>query len=54
MPPLPTMLSTPSEKLQINFRRSPWSSMLANVTMPLAVATAAEPVSDIQQKAKPA
>src|SRR5438445_9139062 len=49
MPPLPTMLSTPSEKLQINFTCSPWSSMLANVTMPLADATAAEPISDIQQ-----
>jgi len=44
MPPLPTMLSTPPEKLQINFTRSPWSSMLANVTMPF----------DIQQKEKPA
>jgi hypothetical protein len=28
------MLSAASEKLQINFRRSLWSSMLANVTMP--------------------
>jgi hypothetical protein len=44
------MLSAPSEKLQINFRRSLWSSMLANVTMPLVVATAAEPISDIQNK----
>jgi hypothetical protein len=27
------MLSAASEKLQINFRRSLWSSMLTNVTM---------------------
>jgi hypothetical protein len=44
------MLSVPSEKLQINFRCFLWSSTLANVTMPLVVAAAAEPVSDIQNK----
>jgi hypothetical protein len=49
------MLSAPSEKLKINFRRSLWSSMLANVTMPLVVAAAAQAVSDIQnEKEKPA
>jgi hypothetical protein len=41
------MLSDASEKLQINFSRFLWSSMLANVTMPLIVAAAAEPISDI-------
>ena len=37
------MLSAASEKLQINFRRSLWSSMLADVTMPPVIAAAAEP-----------
>jgi hypothetical protein len=36
------MLSAASEKLQIYFRRSPWSSMLTNVTMPPVIAAAAE------------
>jgi len=36
MPSLPDMLSAASEKLQINFRRSLWSSMLADVTMLVA------------------
>lgn len=42
MPFLPYMLSAASGKLQINFRRSLWSSMLTNVTMPLVIAAAAE------------
>jgi hypothetical protein len=37
------MLSAASEKLQINFRLSLWSSMLANVTMTPVIAAAAEP-----------
>jgi len=36
------MLSAAPEKLQINFRRSLWSSMLANVSMPPVIAAAAE------------
>jgi hypothetical protein len=44
------MLSAASEKLQVNFRPFLWSSMQANVTMPLVVAAAAEPVSDIENK----
>jgi hypothetical protein len=43
MPSLPYMLSAASEKLQINFRTSLWSSMLANVTMPPVIAAAATP-----------
>jgi ABC-type enterobactin transport system permease subunit len=43
-------LSDASEKLQINFSRFLWSSMLANVTMPLIAAAAAKPISDIQNK----
>lgn len=39
---LPHMLSSASEKLQINFRRSLWSSVLTNVTMPPVIAAAAE------------
>jgi hypothetical protein len=37
------MLSAASEKLQINFRCSLWSLMLADVTMPWVIAAAAEP-----------
>jgi hypothetical protein len=45
------MLSAASEKLQINFRRSLWSSMLTNVTMPPVIGAAAENhISDIQNK----
>src|SRR5260370_714062 len=43
MPSRPYMLSAASEKLQINFRGSLWSSMPANVTMPPVIAAAAEP-----------
>ena len=42
MPSRPYMLSAASEKLQIYFRRSLWSSMLTNVTMPPVIAAAAE------------
>jgi hypothetical protein len=41
------MLSAASEKLQINFRRSLWSSMLTNVTMPPVIAAEAETTSAI-------
>jgi hypothetical protein len=41
--PYLTMLSAASEKLQINFRRSLWSSIPGNVTMPPVIAAAAEP-----------
>src|SRR6267378_2801312 len=41
------MLSAASEKLQIKFRRSLWSSMLTNVTMPPVIAAAAETTSAI-------
>jgi hypothetical protein len=44
------MLPAASEKLQINFRRSLWSSMLADVTMSPVIAAVAEPISDIQKK----
>jgi hypothetical protein len=37
------MLSAASEKLQINFSLSRWSSTLANVTMTPVIATVAEP-----------
>jgi hypothetical protein len=43
MPSVLYMLSAASEKLQINFRRSLWSSMLGNVTMPSVIAAAAKP-----------
>jgi hypothetical protein len=36
-----TILSAASEKLQINFSRSLWLPMLANVTMRLLIAAAA-------------
>ena len=42
MSSLPDMLFAGSEKLQINFRCSLWSSMLADVTMPRLMAAAAE------------
>src|SRR5260370_3251357 len=45
MPSLPYMLSADSEKLQINFSRSLWSSMLINVIMPPVIAAVAETTS---------
>jgi hypothetical protein len=49
---LPTCYPLAPEKLQIKFRRSRWSSMLANVTIGTGNTVTVEDVTDFSKKEK--